>query len=425
MKNFWQILYNVITVPVMKAGFRILSLFNAKVKVGIKGRKRLFEDLILNLADLDRQKKLVWFHSSSLGEFEQAKPIIEKLKEEKDVNVLTTFFSPSGYKNSLHYPFSDIISYLPLDSSINVERFINLVRPSLVVLMRYDIWPNMIWKLGKKKIPVFIADATLRSNSKRLLPVLSNFHISLFKNISRILTVSQIDFDNYNKLVPDKSKIIAVGDTRFDRVFQKSEEAKNKTLISPKIIEYKKVLVLGSSWEADEDILLPAITKLFHYDKDILVIIAPHEPTILRLEQIEEYFFNKYETIRFSLLNNYQNERVILIDSIGILLSLYKYADVAYVGGSFKQGIHNVLEPAVYGIPVLFGPKIENSQEALKLVGTGAGIVVKDKREAYRQLRNLFINKEYRRKLGNISAKYVSENLGASSKIIHEIETKL
>ncbi len=425
MKNFWQILYNVITVPVMKAGFRILSLFNAKVKVGIKGRKRLFEDLILNLADLDRQKKLVWFHSSSLGEFEQAKPIIEKLKEEKDVNVLTTFFSPSGYKNSLHYPFSDIISYLPLDSSINVERFINLVRPSLVVLMRYDIWPNMIWKLGKKKIPVFIADATLRSNSKRLLPIISNFHVSLFNNISRILTVSQIDFDNYNKLVPDKSKIIAVGDTRFDRVFQKSEEAKNKTLINPKIIENKKVLVLGSSWEADEDILLPAITKLFHYDKDILVIIAPHEPTILRLEQIEEYFFNKYETIRFSLLNNYQNERVILIDSIGILLSLYKYADVAYVGGSFKQGIHNVLEPAVYGIPVLFGPKIENSQEALKLVGTGAGIVVKDKRDAYRQLRNLFNDKEYRRKLGNISAKYVSENLGASSKIIHEIETKL
>ncbi|GBD89383.1 3-deoxy-D-manno-octulosonic acid transferase [bacterium BMS3Abin04] len=425
MKNFWQILYNTIAVPFMKVGFSILSFFNAKVKIGKKGRKRLFEDLILNLADINRQKKLVWFHSSSLGEFEQAKPIIEKLKKEKDVNILTTFFSPSGYKNSLHYPYADVISYLPLDSSINVERFINLVKPSLVVLMRYDIWPNMIWKLGKKKIPVFIADATLRSNSKRLLPVISNFHVSLFKNISRILTVSQVDYDNYSKLVPDKSKLIAVGDTRFDRVFQKSEEAKNKTLINPKIIENKKVLVLGSSWEADEDILLPAITKLFHYDKDILVIIAPHEPTILRLEQIEEHFFNKYETIRFSLLNNYKNERVILIDSIGILLSLYKYADAAYVGGSFKQGIHNVLEPAVYGIPVLFGPKIENSQEALELVHAGSGIIIKNKKEAYRQLRNLFINNEYRRKLGNISAKYVSENLGASDKIIHEIEAKL
>ncbi len=161
--------------------------------------------------------------------------------------------------------------------------------------------------------------------------------------------------------------------------------------------------------------------KLTEYDKDVILIIAPHEPTLLHLEKIENEFSGKLDTIRFSFLNNYNGERVIIIDSIGILLTLYTYAHVAFVGGSFKQGIHNVLEAAVYGIPVLFGPKIENSQETQKLLNLGGGVLIKSKQEAYRQLRTLFNNEDLRKAKGKISYEYVQKNLGATDKILDEI----
>ncbi len=421
MNSIWQIIYNIIFIPTMNLFIRLASLFNSKIKKGVAGRKKLFENLIIDFADLDRKKKLIWFHSSSLGEFEQAKPIIEKLKATFDLNIFVTFFSPSGYDNSVRYPFADVVSYLPLDSSFNMERFVKIVNPGLVILMRYDIWPNMIWKLGKRNIPLFLVDATMRSNSLRLSPLFRNFHKELFKYFSRILTVSDEDGKNFAKLVTDKQRIITVGDTRFDRVYQKSLEAQNINLIDNKIIEGKKVFVVGSSWPADEDVLLPVISKLLHYDKNIQVIIAPHEPSILRLEEIENYFIRTYSTIRFSHLKHYNHERIIIIDSIGILLSLYTYAHIAFVGGSFKQGIHNILEPAVYGIPVLFGPKIENSQEAQLLVKLGGSKIIRTKTDAYRSIRTLFSDNQKREMMGEKSMNFVKKNLGATKKIIEEI----
>ncbi|MCB0744298.1 MAG: 3-deoxy-D-manno-octulosonic acid transferase [Ignavibacteriales bacterium] len=419
MKSVWFYIYNIIALPLLKIGLYFLSLFDKKIRTGIKGRMRLFENLILNLTDLDRSKKLIWIHSSSLGEFEQAKPIIEQIKRNIDINILVTFFSPSGYNNSIKYPHADIISYLPFDSVRNAKRFVGLVKPSAVLFMRYDFWPNFIWVLSQYKVAMFIVDATMSDKSKRKLPIAKQFHTDLFNNFLRILTVSEKDKEGFRDFNIPEEKLAVVGDTRFDRVYQKSINAKSKSLFKSNLFEGKKVFVLGSTWEADEEIILPAILKLIKNDEDVVIIIVPHEPSMERLEELENTLKGN-STIRFSYMNNYKDEKLILVDSIGILLTLYYYADVAYVGGSFKQGIHNVLEPAVYGIPVIFGPKNKNSQEAQKMLKLGSGIEITNKTNAYKVFRELFSNEEKRKSLGNISNNYVKNNIGATQKIIYE-----
>ncbi|MCU7496982.1 MAG: 3-deoxy-D-manno-octulosonic acid transferase [Ignavibacteria bacterium] len=421
MMKFWYLIYNIIVLPFLFLVFQLAGLFNAKIKKGIKDRQRLFEDLILAFIQLDKKKKMVWVHSSSMGEFEQAKPVIQKLKAEKDVNIIVTFFSPSGYENSKNYPFADVVSYMPFDTPGLVKRFLDIVNPDLTVIMRYDIWPNFIWQLKSRNIPCFIIDATMRENSNRKLPVSISFHKSLYKNISKIFTVSKADLESFRSFDIKNGQLETAGDTRYDRVFQKSVAAKEKKLFKDGFFDGKKVFVAGSSWEADEEVLLPAFLKIAKYDDDVIMILVPHEPTIAHLEKLEDQLRNKCSSIRFSYLNDYKGERIIIVDSIGILLTLYYYADLAYVGGSFKQGIHNVLEPAVYGIPVLFGPKIENSQEAQKLVKIGASKVLRDKKEAYRWLRTLLKDDGLREKMGRISSMFVNENLGATDKILKEI----
>jgi len=421
MNLLFNIFYNYLVLPLLYAALRFASLFNKKIRTGILGRKRVYEELILRATSINKNKKLIWFHSSSLGEFEQAKPIIERLKQEKDVNVLITFFSPSGYENSKKYPYADLIAYIPFDTKSNADKFIAITNPTLAVIMRYDIWPNMIISLKNKNIPIYLVDATLRSNSPRKYPLLKSFHKILFSSFSRILTVSESDAQQFKSFGFDDKKVSAIGDTRFDRVYQRSLLAKEKRLISYNVLEGKKVFVAGSTWEQDEEVIFPAFLKLASLDENVLLIVAPHEPTLLHLEKIENEFAGKLKTVRFSHLNNYSDERIIIVDSVGILLTLYTYANVAYVGGSFKQNIHNVLEAAVYGTPVLFGPKIENSQEAKRLAEIGGGIIINNKRQAYKNLRKLFTDEALRSKAGDISAAYVQSNIGATQKILDTI----
>ena len=422
MSRFWSQTYNFFFLPLLYILIRAGSLFNQKIRRGIKGRKRIFEELIVNSQSLDRSKKTIWFHSSSLGEFEQAKPIIQKLKVDKKYNIVITFFSPSGYENSLKYPYADLISYLPFDTQTKADKFIRIVQPDLLIMMRYDIWPNVIWELKQENIPSFIVDATMKKSSVRALPIIRSFHKILFGDVSKILTVSESDAEAFKIFNCKDEQVKVVGDTRFDRVYQKSVVALDKKLIQQSILEGKKILVAGSTWEQDEEVILPAFIKLTKYEKDVILIIAPHEPTLLNLEKIENEFADILKTIRFSHLNSYTDERVIIIDSIGILLTLYTYADVAFVGGSFKQNIHNVLEAAVYGIPVMFGPKISNSQETKELQKRGGGLMVRGKREAYRRMRSLFSDKGLRETRGKISLEYVQKSIGATNKIIEEIE---
>ena len=220
------------------------------------------------------------------------------------------------------------------------------------------------------------------------------------KILPAFLTVSEEDAVNFKDFGITDEHLAVVGDTKYDRVHQNSINAKKKQLIKSGALEGKKIIVAGSSWEQDEEVLLPAYVKLKKYEPNLVLIIAPHEPTVMHLETLENELNGKLTTIRFSSMNDYNGEDVILIDSIGILLTLYYYADLAYIGGGFKQNIHNCLEAAVYGIPVIMGPKIENSQEAIRLTKTGGGIVVHNKKELYRWMRTLTGNDELRKEKG-------------------------
>ena len=420
MKSGWFYFYNIIVHPIFTILVYTFSLFNKKIQEGINGRKTLFIKLEEQLKKIDRTKKTFWFHSSSMGEFEQAKPIIEKLKQTTDINIVVTFFSPSGYVHSKNYPYADVITYLPSDTVKNSKRFIKLVQPNKMIFMQYDYWPNIVWELKRNNIPTFIVDAKMAKQSKRKIFFIKQFHISLLKNFTKILTISEDDKNSFMDFEIDGAKLLTVGDTRFDRVYQKSLEAKTKQLINPEIVKNKKVIVLGSTWQEDEKILFPTIKKIFNGSSEVLVIIAPHEPIPNRIEELQNYF-GKENTIKFSEISTYSNQKIILIDSIGILLTLYHYADIAFVGGSFKQKIHNVLEPAVYGIPVLFGPKNKNSHEALVMINKGCGLVINNEDEAYKVLNKLIVDEKERKQIGNISTEYVEQNIGATEKIIKEI----
>jgi len=361
-----------------------------------------------------------------MGEFEQARPIIAALREKyPDLNIIVSFFSPSGYDHSRNYKHADLITYLPFDTVRNAQRFLSLLQPTVAVMVRYDIWPNHIWELKKRNIPVFIANATMRKNSSRLKFPLRGFHQRLYRQLSSILAVSALDVKSFERIGLHHPQVQAIGDTRYDQVWFRSLEARKKHLIPEPLLRRRKVFVVGSSWEEDEEVIIPTFKKIMQYDANALMILVPHEPNLQTLERIEIQLNAAPGCIRFSDLNDYSGERIILVDSIGILTILYQYAQVAYVGGSFKQGIHNVLEPAVYGIPVLFGPKHKNSQEAVELARRGGGMVVHDQQDCYKTLRTFLNNKKAAARAGTIALNLVKENIGATQRFIEHLEKAL
>lgn len=409
-------------VPLMWCIFHLGGMINGKIKRGIHGRTDLFDTLQRGAALL-RGTHRVWFHASSMGEFEQAKPIISVLKKKyQHVDIIATFFSPSGYDHSRNYKLADIISYIPFDSAANAERFIEIIRPTVAVMVRYDIWPNMVWVLQEKKIPVMIANATMEEKSARLLPLIKSFHTSLYNSFSHILTVSERDKKAFQRFGTTHPVIEAIGDTRFDQVLMRSNEAATKVLLPQHITNGKKIFIVGQSWEEDEEVILPVLFKLQKIEHDLLTIIVPHEPTIDHLETLEYQLETHTSCIRFSLINNYNQEKVILVDSIGILVALYKYASLVYVGGSFQQGVHNVLEPAIFSNPVLFGPKHTNSQEAVELAKRRGAFIIDNERDLYRILRSLLDNYEERMFAGAIAEDFVRKNCGATVRFLTYIE---
>lgn len=419
MKTFWIFFYNIIVVPVLWALFMTGGLLKQKFRIGIKGRRNLFDNLKAQLEKISANSDKIWFHASSLGEFEQAKAIISALKKSHpETKIIVSFFSPSGYEPSKKYKLADVITYLPFDSYQNAKLFVNLINPKAAVVIRYDLWPNHIWALKKKNIPVFIANATMRENTARRFPVLKSFHRNLYNSADFILTVSENDLKTFHmfKLTFPKSGVM--GDTRYDQVWQRSIESKKKHLIPENILRGKKVFVMGSSWEADEKILFPVFFKLQTNEPDLLMILVPHEPTENNLERIESDL-NGYTTYRrFSDLNDYSGEKVLIVDSIGILMALYQYAHVAFVGGAFRNAVHNVLEPAVYGIPVLFGPNHTNSQEALLLLKEKIAFTGSDDKDMYRILRTLLSNNVLRSASGQSAISFIQKNIGATQKFL-------
>jgi 3-deoxy-D-manno-octulosonic-acid transferase len=302
-----------------------------------------------------------------------------------------------------------------------VNNFVDIVQPTAVIMVRYDVWPNLIWALHKRNIPVMIANATMKKNSIRKIFLLRQFHRALYNCFSSILTVSDNDKISFGDFLLSHPTVETIGDTRFDQVKIRSDEAAKKHILPHRIVKGKKVFVVGQSWEADDNVVLPVFFKIQKRMPDLLTIIVPHEPTVEHLEQVEYRLEGHTSFIRFSEMNQYAGEKVILVDSVGILVPLYKYAHVAYVGGSFRQGVHNVLEPAAFSLPVMFGPKHTNSQEAVALAKQGGGFVVEDEKELYRILRTLLENESKRIEAGKKARQLVDRNLGATERFLKHL----
>jgi 3-deoxy-D-manno-octulosonic-acid transferase len=405
--------------------FRLLALVNGKVRRGVRGRRGLFESLAAAVARTGPGKR-VWFHASSMGEFEQARPIIAELRRRHpDVRIVVTFFSPSGYEHARKHPLAEVISYLPFDTRRNAGRFLDIVRPDAAVLVRYDVWPNHIWEMHRRGIPSMIANATMRKQSERRVPVVRHFHHHVYNALSHILTVSETDRASFSSFDLTHPTVAAIGDTRFDQVLTRSAEARQRHLMPAHVTKGRKVIVAGSTWGEDEAVLVPALRELIRRVPGLLTIVVPHEPTVGHLEELESSLRDFATSIRFSALNEYAGQQVVVVDSVGILMVLYASAHLAYVGGSFRQGVHNILEAAVYGIPVLFGPKHWNSQESLQLLDSGGAFVVADAEDIIRAAHNLLTDDTARAQAGGRSAEFVRSNVGATERFLTYLEPHL
>ena len=418
--------YNIVVVPIVWLAFQIYGTVNAKARRALEGRRRLFEELERDVARLRPDSKRVWFHSSSMGEFEQAKPIIAELRRRHpEVQIIVSFFSPSGYEHSRSYKLADVICYIPFDSWKNARRFRACLRPSAAIILRYDVWPNHIWALQRAGIPTFIASATLRRDSLRHVPLLRWFHRALYNSLDYILTVSEEDRTLFAALRLGHPVLEVVGDSRYDQVVARSEESKKRQLLPEHLLLGRKVFVVGSSWTEDEVVVLRACEKVALRHPELLVVVVPHEPTIEHLERLEDELDGCLTHIRFSELVSYGGESCIIVDSVGILMSLYQHAHIAYVGGSFGSGVHNVLEPAAYGVPIIIGPVHENSQEAATLVRRGAIIVGHNEAEMTRQIELLLTNDAEAKRMAATSLAVIREQLGATRRFLSYVEKVL
>lgn len=356
-------------------------------------------------------------HCSSAGEFEQGKPVIEALKRDYPTHkILVSFFSPSGYGVAANYAFADIITYLPLDTHKNALRFIKAIRPELIIFVKYEFWYHHLSVAAFHHIPVLLISASFRRNQ-----IFFKSYGRFFKNI--LLFFRQIfvqDEASLNLLRQEAiSHVSLSGDTRFDRVKQITAAPREIPFIKD-FIGDKKVIVAGSTWSDDEELLQEVIS---HYP-DVKIIIAPHEITESHLRSIEKIFPS---TVRYSSLkeqnSSSSNSQVLLIDSVGMLSQLYQYATLTYVGGGFtNDGIHNTLEAAVWGKPVIFGPNYKKYREAKELIAAGGGFSVANAHEIKKLAGHFFLNKNELQAASEKAKNYVLQNAGATSKVLSWIQ---
>ncbi len=424
MKKFWYIIYNTIGIPAIWFFFRIYSVFNSKVKEGLKGRRDLFSELDKSLSAFS-PKKTVIIHSSSLGEYQQALPLVQEFIK-KNYNVALSFFSPSGFNNSRIINENVIKTYLPFDSISNQKKFLEMIRPEIIIFMRYDLWYNILNEAGKTGIKRVLANARYDENDSTWnIPVISSFKKNLYGMIDTAFVIDDFDEKNYrDKLAKEKTDIIKIGDSKFERVLQTAGNITGEEILPFYVKDGKKIFVMGSSWKDDEDVILPAIDKTLGFEKNLLTILVPHEPKETKISAIEKMIGERYgniKTIRFGNLNNYNGENLIIVDRIGILSKLYGAAYLSYVGGGFKTGLHNILEPAIFNMPILFSNKVKNSDEDEILIEKGCGIVIKDTRQFYRVFREFLKDKKLRDDTG-MKSKLVFENsIGIAEKIVNQI----
>ena len=407
-------MYNVF-IYLYLLGVAIISRFNEKVRKMWRGEREAFSIL---KEKVDPEAKYVWFHAASLGEFEQGRPLMEQLRREHpEYKILLTFFSPSGYEVRKNYEGADIITYLPIDTITNARRFLRLVHPVMAFFIKYEFWYNYLHILKHRNIPVYSVSSIFRPDQvffkwygRQYGRVLNCFtHFFVQNEISKEL-LAKISITNTT----------IVGDTRFDRVLQIKEAAKQLPVVEAFKQDYK-VFVAGSSWPPDEEIFI----KYFNEHKDWKLIIAPHVIGEDHLQQIEKLLSGR-KIVRYkdSAEADVKDAEVLIINCYGLLSSIYHYGDVAYVGGGFGVGIHNLLEAAVWDVPVFFGPNNQKFQEAQALKKSG-GFEIHDYEEFARMMDRFAAEPDFLKEQGVKAGHFVKGQAGATQKVMASVDSLL
>ena len=420
-----SIIFYHVFLWVYRLGIGLIAPWNKKAKSWLEGRKGLFPRMQTALGNTPDSKKYptIWMHCSSLGEFEQGRPVIERLKmQSPHCRIIVSFFSPSGYEARKDYKGADHIFYLPLDSRKNARTFIDLIKPDLVIWIKYDYWYYFLVELKKRDIPTLLVSGVFRPGQP-FFKWWGRLHRYMLECFTHLFVQTETSRQLLEGL-GFTSNVSIGGDTRFDRVIEIAENREALPAIET-FCNGGAVIVAGSTWEEDEE-------ELDHFANthpDIKFIIAPHEIDEPRLKEVEHLFRNRTrysEWIKGAPTPpGRQAPNVLIIDNIGMLSRLYQYATITYVGGGFgDDGVHNVLEAAVYGRPVVFGPVIEKYIEAVELVDCGGGIVIDSALEAESVFRRLLTDEEEYRHVCQASRSYVYSKTGATGQIVNYIQEK-
>ncbi|WP_221390191.1 3-deoxy-D-manno-octulosonic acid transferase [Dyadobacter sp. NIV53] len=408
-------------MAVFQAAMYAGAWFSPKIKQGIEGRKELLKKLELSLPALVNGRQVAWFHAASLGEFEQGRPVMEKFRiRYPDHFILLTFFSPSGYEIRKNYGGADHICYLPIDTKKNAMRFVQLVKPQIVFFIKYEFWFNYLRELRENNAYI-LSFSTIFRPGQAFFKSYGGFYRKLLTYFDHILVQNQESLDLMHQIGINNCSL--AGDSRFDRVSTIADNVIDLPLIA-RFLEGKPCLVAGSVWEADMQVLIPALNAL---KEPLKVIIAPHE---IKPEEIATWRkkISGSSVLYSEYKKNTDNQpyNCLIIDNIGMLSSLYRYGTVAYIGGSFGSGLHNILEAATFGLPVIFGNKgYHKFQEAKDLILEGGAVAVADSNEITQLLSNWNHNPEIRMAIGDISRNYVVSRKGATDKIMQETEKLL
>ncbi len=407
-----SILYNL-GIFFYGIAIRLAALFNSKAKFFVTGRKNWKKRL---QSQIDPNASYIWFHCASLGEFEQGRPLMEELKLKlPEYKIILTFFSPSGYEIRRNYDGADIVSYLPLDTKQNAEAFLNIVKPEKAFFVKYEYWYHYITQLKQRQTPLYIVSAIFRENQhffknslwgswyRKLLLGFEHFFIQNEKSAELL---KSIDIKNFT----------IAGDTRFDRVAAIAKSAKTFANVE-KFKGNSLTIIAGSTWKPDEELLAAFINN----SKGIKFIIAPHEvhpSNINRIHQLLKKPAISFSKVQDSGIEDYD---VLIIDSIGILSSLYQYGNVAYIGGGFGVGIHNILEAATFKLPIIFGPNYKKFKEAVDLVEQNGAFSIQNFDDLHSALNKLLQDKLALKNAAEVCEKYVEKNVGSTKLIIKKV----
>ncbi len=407
-------MYNII-IYIYLLGVAIASRWNEKIRKMWRGERNSFNILRTNV---DPAAKYLWFHAASLGEFEQGRPIIERLrKNHPEYKILLTFFSPSGYEVRKNYEGADIICYLPLDTPLNVRRFFKLVRPEMAFFIKYEFWWNYMTYMKKHDIPVYSVSCIFRPQQ-----VFFRWYGHNYRRVLNCITKFFVQNDKSRELLSTLgiTNVEITGDTRFDRVLEIKKAATQKAANMPIVDAFAKghkVFVAGSSWQPDEDIFI----KYFNEHKDWKVVIAPHVIGEDHLQQILSKL--KRTAVRYTQTTPEEAAKAdcLIIDCFGLLSSIYSCAKVTYVGGGFGVGIHNVLEAAVWNVPVIFGPNNKRFQEAQELLASKGGMEISTYEEFEILMNRLDSDEHYLKASSDAAGGYVMTKAGAADKVIESV----